>query len=137
MTEQRNPEVQLTKEDCTTQEGVERTYSQRVYRPQVDIIDGPERILLRVNMPGVDEEHVDVTLEKNVLTIHGNVAPPQYDGYQLVYSEYGVGDYERSFKLSNEIDRDKIAATVSRGVLTLELPKVKTAVQTKIPVSAG
>ena len=137
MTEQHNPEVQLTKEDCTTQEGVERTYSQRVYRPHVDIIDGAEHILLRINMPGVDEDRIDVTLEKNVLTIHGRVALPEYNGYQLVYSEYGVGDYERSFKLSNEIDRDKIDATVSRGVLTLKLPKIKAAVQTKIPVSAG
>ena len=137
MTDCSHSNTQLAKQDCSVDEGVERTSSRPVFRPHVDIIDGPDKILLKVGVPGVDEEHVDVTLDKNVLTIHAQVEPSPYDELELVYSEYGVGDYERSFKLSNEIDREHIAASVSRGVLTLELPKIKSAVQTKIPVVAG
>jgi HSP20 family protein len=52
-------------------------------------------------------------------------------------TEYGVGDYERSFTLPNEIDRECIQATVKHGVLKLTLPKAQQAVAKKITVAAG
>ena len=75
-------------------------------------------------MPGVSESAVDVTLEKNVLTINGYVNDETPEGYDLAYAEYRVGDYHRKFTVSNEIDQDNIEATMNDGVLRLHLPKV-------------
>ncbi len=116
---------------------VERIRSTTVYTPDVDIMERSDNIVVVADMPGVDESSVDVTLEKNVLTIYGKVEPEIPDKHQLAYREYGVGDYQRSFTVSDEIDRDKIQATVKNGVLRLILPKAKTARTTKISVKAG
>lgn len=131
------PQQELQKQETPVPEGVEHTRQSPVYRPHADIIDSEERVTLRVNLPGVNEDRTDLTLEKNVLTIRGHVDVPHYEGFEPAYGEYGVGDFERSFKLSEEIDRDGIQATVKQGVLTVTLPKVKNAVQQKIAVSAG
>jgi HSP20 family molecular chaperone IbpA len=93
------------------------------YRPAVDIIDSPQEVLLVADLPGVDETYLDVTLDKNVLTIRGTVSAPSIDGLTPVRSEYGVGDYERVFTVSDDVDRDRIEATVKDGVLQLKLPK--------------
>jgi len=128
---------ELGKQESPTPEGVEPTRQTRVYRPHVDIIDGADLVTLRVNVPGVNEDRTDLTLEKNVLTIRGHVETPTYEGFELAYGEYGVGDFERSFQLTDEIDREGIKARVKNGVLTVELPKVKEAATQKISVSAG
>ena len=78
----------------------------------------------------------DITLEKNVLTINGFVETQQPDNYSLAYAEYDTGQYERSFTLTNEIDRDRIEATVKDGVLRLHLPKIGDAKTKKIAVKA-
>lgn len=108
-----------------------------VARPYVDIVEAPDRVVLSVNLPGVNLENVNVTLEKNVLTIRGRVERPRYEGFRLVYSEFEPGDYERSFHLTAEIDREKIAARMKDGVLTLELPKRAAVIPSRIPVNAG
>ena len=116
---------------------VERIRSTTVYTPDVDIMEKGDSIVLVTDMPGVDESSVDITLEKNVLTIYGKVEPDVPEKHQLIHREYGVGDYQRSFTVSDEIDRDRIQATVKNGVLRLILPKAKTAQTTKISVKAG
>jgi len=116
---------------------VERIRSTTVYTPDVDIMERGDSIVVVTDMPGVDEASVDVTLEKNVLTIYGKVEPEIPENHQLSHREYGVGDYQRSFTVSDEIDRDKIQATVKNGVLRLVLPKAKMAQTTKISVKAG
>jgi HSP20 family protein len=77
---------------------------------------------------------VDVTLEKNVLSINAYIEPAIPSGFDIAYAEYEEGDYQRSFRLSDEIDRDKIEATVSDGVLRLRLPKLQEAATKKIAV---
>lgn len=114
--------------------GSERVSTARVYTPSVDIIEHREDVVLLADMPGVDEKSVDLTLEKDLLTIHGSVERTEHEKHRLVFSEYRVGDYERSFKLSDEIDREKITATVKDGVLKLVLPKADKAKTKKIPV---
>lgn len=111
--------------------------SRRSYMPRVNIYETSEEIVLIADMPGVDERSVDITLEKNVLTIHGSVTAIDAEGYALVYAEYGEGDYERSFTLSNQIDQDNIEAIVSNGVLNLHLPKAEVAKAKKIAVRAA
>jgi len=88
-------------------------------------------------MPGVDEKTVDIELEKNVLTITGRVENGQVKDAALMYSEYEIGDYERVFTLSDQIDRDKIVATVKNGVLRLELPKAEEVKPKKIAIKAA
>lgn len=130
-------QTNLTKEECQEPAGVERTGQRAVFRPHVDIIDGPEQVSLRVNMPGVNENSVDLTLEKNILTIHGRVDDSSFSGFELTHAEYGVGDYERSFRLTNEVDREGIEAKMKDGVLRVQLQKSKQAIQQKIPVKLG
>ena len=87
-------------------------------------------------MPGVDEHSVDITLEKNVLTIQGLVEPVYPADYSITYAEYEDGDYQRKFTLTNQVDQDKIEATLREGVLRLKLPKI-VPTQRKISVKAG
>jgi HSP20 family molecular chaperone IbpA len=128
--------LEAEKQEITT-EGVERTRARRAYVPRVDIYETDDAIVILTDMPGVDENSVDITLEKNVLSINGYVEPVQPDNYSLAYAEYDMGDYQRSFTLSDEIDRDKIEAVVKNGVLRLQLPKAGPAKTRKITVKAS
>ncbi|MBI5186657.1 MAG: Hsp20/alpha crystallin family protein [Nitrospinae bacterium] len=126
----------IQKQETKTPEGVERTKAKRTFAPVVDIIETEKEIVLMADMPGVDENSVDITLEKNVLAINGGVEEKAYEGHSLAYSEYRTGDYARSFTLADEIDKDNIKATVKNGVLRLVLPKAKPAAK-KIAVKAA
>ena len=103
----------------------------------MDIYETKDALFLIADMPGVDENTVDVELEKNILTISGRVENGKVKDYSLVFSEYEVGDYERTFTLSDEIDRDKIKASVKQGVLRLELPKAEKVKPKKIAIQAA
>lgn len=112
------------KKETPLREGVEPTREGLLFLPPTDICETNEAIVLTADMPGVKPDGVEVTLEKNVLTVHGTVADAHLcDG--AVYTEYESGNYQRSFSISNEIDRDGIEARMSNGVLTLMLPKTK------------
>lgn len=125
---------EIQKKEAEEKRGLERTRSKRVYTPAVDILEEKDGLLLIADMPGVDENSVDITLEKNVLSIHGKVEPEVPENHRLSASEYGIGDYQRSFNLSDELDREKIQARVKNGVLRLTLPKAEIAKTRKIPV---
>lgn len=125
------------KKETSLPEGTERTKSQRVFVPLVDIVEKDDQLTLVAELPGVDETGIDIAIEKNVLTIRGQVSHAVPAGFQLRYEEYGVGDYERSFMLPNNIDREGIQAAVKDGVLRVTLPKVKQAATRRVPVVAG
>jgi HSP20 family protein len=109
----------------------------RTFVPQVDIIEVPDGIVLYADLPGLAEEHLDVTVERNLLTIRGRVSEIVPEGYEPVHQEYGVGDYERAFTLSNEVDHDGISASLVNGVLRLHLPKNQQPAPRRIVVSAA
>jgi len=115
----------------------EWTRDRRVYIPPVDIVETQDTIELSADMSGVDETSVTITLEGDVLMITGSVEPATYEGYRLVYNEYDIGDYRRSFNLSDTIDHDSIEATVKNGVLRLRLPKAEPVKPKKITVKSG
>jgi HSP20 family protein len=125
------------KQEMTPSEGSERVRDHRVYVPRSDIYETDDVVVVIADMPGVNEKNVDITLEKNVLKIIGLVDPTTPEGLRPLYMEYGTGDYERAFVLSNEIDREKIEADVKDGVLYMKMPKVGPAVKRKIQVKAG
>jgi HSP20 family protein len=135
-TEATSQQNAATKEESHVPEGAERTTARAVFRPRVDIIENDQSIVLLVDMPGVDENSTDITLEKNVLTIRGTVQTPGPEGFRLAYAEYEIGDYERTFTMSEEIDQDKIDASVKDGVLRLTLPKSERMQAKKITVKA-
>lgn len=130
-------EVQVRKEEAQELDGAERTRTRRVFIPKVDIYETGEAVILLADMPGVNEESVDITLEKNILTIKGYVNYEGEEGYSLAYNEYNVGDYERTFALSDEVDRNQIEAAMKGGVLRLTLPKAEMARTRKITVKAA
>jgi HSP20 family protein len=131
-------ELQAQKQEAEISEGAERTRASRVYVPQVDIYSAGDNIIILADMPGVAEKDVDIMLDKDVLTINGYVSKTGApDGYDLVHGEYGIGDYQRTFTLPDEIDRDNIEATFSHGVLRMTLPKAPEAQARKISVSAA
>jgi HSP20 family molecular chaperone IbpA len=132
-------ELQAQKQEMETQEGAERTRATRVYIPRVDILSGENEIIIYAELPGVEEQNVDITVEKDVLTINGYVSTAVHapEGYELAHSEYEAGDFQRSFTLPAEINRDGIEASLSNGVLRLALPKAPEAQARKITVKAG
>ena len=128
---------ELVKKEVHTPTELERTQNRKVFVPRVDIFERGDDTILVADMPGVDEKSVDINLDKNVLTITGSIVPDEMKDYRLAYAEYDTGDYQRAFTLSNEIDIQKIEATVKNGVLRLVLPKAKAAKPKKITVRAG
>ncbi len=127
---------EMQKKEAGVPETGERTRASRIYAPQVDIIERKDDIVLIADMPGVDETSADITLDKNVLTIYGRVDPNEPKDHRLSLSEYGIGDYQRVFTLSDEVDREKIQATVKNGVLWLVMPKAAAVKTRKITIQA-
>lgn len=123
--------------DKTPADTPETTTGARIYRPLTDIVETDEGVMLMLEMPGVAVEDADITLEKRVLTIRGKVHPAQPEKLQLAYAEYGEGDFERAFTLSDDFDPEKIGASVSNGVLTVTLPRAAEAQPRKISVTAS
>jgi HSP20 family protein len=103
----------------------ESTVPTRVFLPDADIHETPDAMKVVLEMPGVDKDHLDIKIEEGLLRVEGRVDFVKYQGLVPLYTEYNVGNYARSFRLSNEIDQDKIAAELSDGVLTIELPKAE------------
>jgi HSP20 family protein len=114
----------------------ERRADRPVFIPPSDIYETPDSIVVLAEMPGVPPDGVDITLERRVLTIRGRSAANEHAGYQRVYNEYADGDYERVFTLSENINRDRIEATLKDGVLHLVLPKAETAKARKIELKS-
>ena len=127
----------VEKQEVEVAEGTERTRPGRASVPRADIYETEEALVLLADMPGVDQNTLDITLEKNVLSIRGLVETQNPDNYNLAYAEYEVGDYERNFTLSDGIDTDNISASLKNGVLQINLPKAGPAKARKINVSAA
>jgi HSP20 family molecular chaperone IbpA len=113
-------------------DGGERTRTRPVFVPRTDIYETQDNVVLLVDMPGVAPDAVDITLEKRTLAIRGYAKDQPHQSYRQVYAEYGLGDYERVFTVSEDIDRDSIEASQKNGVLRLVLPKAAPAKARKI-----
>jgi HSP20 family protein len=105
----------------------ESTIPARVFLPIADIYETNDALNVVLEVPGVDKNSVDIRVEDGVLKIEGRLDFSKYQGLQPLYTEYNVGHYSRSFRLSSKIDQNKIAAELNDGVLSLVLPKVEDA----------
>jgi HSP20 family molecular chaperone IbpA len=113
----------------------EGTMPARVFVPVTDIFETPEALTVVLEMPGVDRNSIEASVEDDIVTIAGRIDFTRYEGMQPVYTEYNIGNYARSFEISNKIDQSRISAQMKDGVVTLALPKAEQAKSRKIQVS--
>jgi len=113
----------------------ETTTPARVFVPVTDIFETPEALTVVLEMPGVDRNSVEASVENDVLTIEGQIDFTKYEAMRPVYTEYNVGHYARRFEISDRIDQSKISAEIKDGVVTIVLPKGEQAKPRKIQVS--
>jgi HSP20 family protein len=113
----------------------ESTIPARTFVPTADIYEDQDSLKVVLEMPGVEKGNVDIRVEEGVLFVDGRLDLTKYGGLQPLYTEYNVGNYSRSFRLSNAIDQDKIGAELKDGVLSLTLPKAERAKARTIQVS--
>jgi HSP20 family protein len=117
-------------------EGIdESTTPARTFVPTADIYEDRDSLKVILEMPGVEKGNVEVKVEEGVLFVEGRLDLAKYRGLQPVYTEYNIGNYSRSFRLSNAIDQDKIGAELKDGVLSLTLAKAEKAKPRTIQVS--
>ena len=115
----------------------ERTRGGQCYRPHVDILEANDELMLVADMPGVKSDSIDVNFEDGLLTLQGRVEPRYGQRVDFLHYEYGVGDFYRTFRVSEQIDPTKIHAEYRDGVLAVHLPKAERARPRKIAVSAA
>ena len=137
MAKKEEKSLEIPKQEVIKADEMERTRDHRCYIPKTDIYETENEIILIADVPGADQDSVNVTLEKNVLSINALVDNDIPAGYERIYSEYESGDFQRSFHLSDEIDQKKIKAVVSNGELCLHLPKAEPVKAKKIVVKAA
>ena len=113
----------------------EQTEPGKFFMPHTDIHETAEALIVTMEMPGVEKGALDIQLEKNVLAVEGRVDFDEYEELEPLYTEYNVGHFRRSFRISSEIDQSKIAAGVENGVLTLHLPKAEEQQARKIAIN--
>lgn len=102
--------------------------------PAADILETQDAVVLKLDMPGVSKENVDITIDKGTLTITGVCASEESGS--SVYRETNVGDYRREFSLPEDVDTDRIGAAMKAGVLTITLPKPEEVKPKKIQITA-
>jgi HSP20 family protein len=117
-------QVQKKREQDGKEEG---TIPVRTFLPPADIYEDRDSLKVLLEMPGVEKGNVNVHVEDGVLFVEGRLDLAKYRGLQPLYTEYNIGNYSRSFRLSNAIDQDKIAAELKDGVLSLTLQKAEKA----------
>ena len=103
--------------------------------PPVDIFEEKEAIRITAEVPGVRPEDVKISLEGNVLTVHGHkrqLAEEQTDRVHRYERTYG--EFERTFNLPSSVDANRITASYEHGILTITLPKAEQARPREIQV---
>jgi HSP20 family molecular chaperone IbpA len=106
-------------------------------RPAVDIFEDESGITLHADMPGISRDRLSVKVEGDTLTIEGDAEIPVPEGMEPLYADVRATHYQRSFTLSNEMDTDKVEASLNQGVLTLRIPKREEHKPRKIEVKVG
>ncbi len=127
-------ERDLSKPAADDASSAERTRCACHYRPNVDILETADELVVLADVPGAAGGNIDVDFEDGTLTILAKVEPRQDEKTEYLVQEYGVGDYYRTFHVSEAIDTGKISAEYADGVLSLHLPKAEATKPRKIAV---
>jgi HSP20 family protein len=102
--------------------------------PAASVLEDNDAYLLKVEMPGVNKEGLEISVENNELTIIGRRSLPQIEG-TLIHRESRADNFRRVFELDPSIDTSKVSARIEQGMLTLTLPKAEQVKPRKITVS--
>lgn len=131
MAGERELQVQQKRE---VEKAQEQTTPMRAFLPTTDIYETEDALTVVLEMPGVDRDNIEVNVENGVLTVEGKINFGKYEGMQPIYSEYNIGPYRRSFRISSRVDQDRIRAEMRDGVISLVLPKAEEAKARRIEV---
>ena len=130
----------LTKTDTPAETGGNESLRPR-FVPRVDILEGPDHFVLTADVPGASEDGLELTVEKDVLTLWARVPERAFgekgrDGFAARHAGYPEGDWFRTFRLGDAVDQDKLEAELAGGVLTVTVPKAETRVRRTVEVKA-
>jgi HSP20 family protein len=112
----------------------DRTQTEQFVAPPASVIEAGDGYTLEVEMPGVNKDGLDISVENNELTIVGRRSLPVVEG-TLIHHESRPENFRRTFELDPSIDANKISASVDQGLVTLTLPKAEHIKPRKIAVS--
>ena len=118
--------------------GPEEALTTTGFAPPVDIYEDEHNITLKIEVPGIDERNVDVRIENNTLTVHGErnlEKEEKEENYRRVERQYG--SFTRSFTLPSSVDPEQVSAHYDRGVLKINLAKKAEAKPKQIKVNIG
>jgi len=101
----------------------------------MDAIRGKDEVQLRFDLPGVDPESIDVTVDRGVLTVSAKRAEVTGEDEKLIARERVTGSFSRRLYLGDKFDFDKIEADFAEGVLTVRLPLLATAQPRKVEIN--
>ena|SRR5438067_8584024 len=107
--------------------------SEQFVMPAASVTENGDSYLLQVEMPGVNKEGLDISVENNELTITGRRSLPAVEG-TLIHRESRSENFRRAFELDPSVNTAKIGAKIEQGVLTLTLPKAEQVKPRKITV---
>ena len=117
----------MTTTETTTHEATE---SLTTFVPRSQVTREDNDYYLDVELPGIAEESISIEARDNVLHVLAKIEPPTYDGLTLAREEFKFGNFEKRFRLTDEIDREGITATYENGLLRLLLPAHKPSTKT-------
>ncbi|TLM65371.1 MAG: Hsp20/alpha crystallin family protein [Deltaproteobacteria bacterium] len=103
----------------------------RYMTPPVDIVETDEGLILTADVPGLDEQNLEISVDQGVLTIEGKAV---FGTGSLLWREYAMDGYWRQFHLPETFDASRARAEIRNGVLTLHLPKAEAAKPRKIAI---
>jgi HSP20 family protein len=108
------------------------------FAPAVDVYEDEHNVSLKIEVPGIDEKDIDIRLENNSLTVHGErkiEKEEKEENYRRVERQYG--SFTRTFTLPTTVDTENVSANYDKGVLKIALPKKAEAKPKQIKVSVG
>jgi HSP20 family protein len=127
------PQVQDKLQEPKSEENAQERF---LFSPPIDIFETEEGLILHADLPGVSIKTLELQVQDNKLTLFGRVRPVVPPEARTVHQEYGIGDFLRSFILSDEVDHERITATMTNGVLKVVLPKAPKPKPRRIEVNA-
>lgn len=103
----------------------------------IDAFRKGEKFVVQFDLPGVEADSIDLTVEKNVLTVHAERRRANEEGVELVVGERPHGTFSRQLFLGDTLDTDRLSAEYTDGVLTLRIPVAERAKPRRVPVGVG
>ena len=118
--------------------GSEDALTTSTFAPPVDVYEDEHQVTLKIEVPGIDENDIDVRVENNTLTVHGErkfEKEEKEENYRRVERQYG--SFTRSFTLPNTVDTDSVQANYDKGLLKIQLAKKAEAKPKQIKINVG